>query len=85
MSCPRIWRRGTSSRCHYLRRPQQPHALYGALVDELGAALLAYDAGDDIDCIVVFGSERSFAAGADIAPMANLIEITGRPPWRRFR
>ncbi|WP_242684127.1 enoyl-CoA hydratase-related protein [Paraburkholderia hospita] len=54
-----------------LHRPQQPNALNDVLVDEPGAALLAYDAGDCIGCIVVFGSE-SFAAGADIAAIANL-------------
>ena len=41
-------------------------------MDELGAALLAFDADDTIGCIVVTGSEKAFAAGADISAMARL-------------
>jgi enoyl-CoA hydratase len=40
-------------------------------MDELGAALLAFDADDGIGCIVITGSEKAFAAGADIAAMAK--------------
>jgi enoyl-CoA hydratase len=40
-------------------------------MDELGAALKAYDADDRIGCIVVTGSDKAFAAGADIAVMAK--------------
>jgi enoyl-CoA hydratase len=53
-----------------LNRPKQLNALNDALMDELGAALLAYDADDRIGCIVITGSEKAFAAGADIAAMA---------------
>ena len=38
-------------------------------MDEMGAALLAFDADDGIGCIVLTGSERAFAAGADIPTM----------------
>ena len=54
-----------------LNRPKQLNALNDALMDELGAALLAFDADDGIGCIVVTGSEKAFAAGADISAMAK--------------
>jgi len=54
-----------------LNRPKQLNALNDALMDELGAALKAYDADENIGCIVITGSEKAFAAGADIAAMAK--------------
>ena len=60
-----------------LNRPKQLNALNDALMDELGAALLAFDADDGIGCIVITGSEKAFAAGADIGAMAHL-ELHGR-------
>jgi enoyl-CoA hydratase len=54
-----------------LNRPKQLNALNDALMDQLGAALLAADADDGIGCIVITGSEKAFAAGADIAAMAQ--------------
>ena len=54
-----------------LNRPKQLNALNDALMDELGAALRAFDADDGIGCIVVTGSEKAFAAGADIGGMAG--------------
>jgi enoyl-CoA hydratase len=54
-----------------LNRPKQLNALNDALMDQLGAALLAFDRDDGIGCIVVTGSEKAFAAGADIAAMAT--------------
>ena len=54
-----------------LNRPKQMNALNDALMDELGAALKAFDADPGIGCIVVTGSEKAFAAGADIAAMAK--------------
>ena len=54
-----------------LNRPKQLNALNDALMDELGAALRAFDADAAIGCIVITGSERAFAAGADIAAMAK--------------
>jgi enoyl-CoA hydratase len=41
------------------------------LPSELGTALLAFDAQDEIGCIIVTGSEKAFAAGADISVMAG--------------
>ncbi len=54
-----------------LNRPKQLNALNDALMDELGAALKAFDADAAIGCIVITGSEKAFAAGADIAAMAK--------------
>jgi enoyl-CoA hydratase len=54
-----------------LNRPKALNALNDALMDELGAALLAFDADDNIGCIIITGNEKAFAAGADIAAMAN--------------
>jgi enoyl-CoA hydratase len=54
-----------------LNRPKQLNALNDALMDQLGAALLRFDADDGIGCIVLTGSDRAFAAGADIAAMAR--------------
>ena len=53
-----------------LNRPKQLNALNDTLMDELGAALKAFDADATIGCIVLTGSEKAFAAGADIAMMA---------------
>ncbi len=55
-----------------LNRPKQLNALNDALMDELGAALAAYDADPAIGSIVITGSEKAFAAGADIGVMSNL-------------
>jgi len=54
-----------------LNRPQQLNALNDDLMDELGDALDDFEADDDIGCIVITGSEKAFAAGADIGAMAG--------------
>jgi enoyl-CoA hydratase len=54
-----------------LNRPKQLNALNDALMDQLGAALLEADADAGIGCIVLTGSEKAFAAGADIGAMAD--------------
>jgi enoyl-CoA hydratase len=54
-----------------LNRPKALNALNDALMDELGEALKAFDADDNIGAIVVTGSEKAFAAGADIGMMAT--------------
>lgn len=54
-----------------LNRPKALNALNDALMDELGTALLAFDANEDIGCIVITGSEKAFAAGADIGAMKD--------------
>lgn len=55
-----------------LNRPKQLNALNDGLMDELGQAMAAFDADPSIGCIVITGSEKAFAAGADIAVMAGL-------------
>jgi enoyl-CoA hydratase len=54
-----------------LNRPERLNALNGELMGELADALRALDADEDVRCIVVGGSERAFAAGADIGEMAT--------------
>ena len=54
-----------------LDRPKALNALSDTLVAELGAAVDAFEADDAIGCIVVTGSEKAFAAGADIREMAD--------------
>ena len=54
-----------------LNRPAQLNALNDALMDALGAALLAFDADPGVGAIVITGSDKAFAAGADIAAMAD--------------
>ncbi len=52
-----------------LNRAKALNALNDALMDELGAAMLAFDADDAIGAIIVTGSAKAFAAGADIGAM----------------
>jgi enoyl-CoA hydratase len=54
-----------------LNRPKQLNALNDQLMDELGYALKGFDADSVIGCMVITGSEKAFAAGADIAAMAK--------------
>ena len=54
-----------------LNRPKAMNALNDNMMNELGAALYKFDADKDIGCIILTGSERAFAAGADIAAMAE--------------
>ena len=54
-----------------LNRPKALNALNSPLMDELGTALKAFDADEAIGCMVITGSEKAFAAGADIAAMAK--------------
>jgi len=53
-----------------LNRPKALNALNDGLIDELGAALDGFEADEGIGCIVITGSEKAFAAGADIGAMA---------------
>jgi enoyl-CoA hydratase len=54
-----------------LNRPKALNALNDALVDEIGAAVDAFEADDGIGAIVVTGSDKAFAAGADIQMMKS--------------
>ena len=54
-----------------LNRPKQLNALNDQLMNELGQALKAFDADEKIGCMIITGSEKAFAAGADIGAMAK--------------
>jgi len=54
-----------------LNRPKALNALNERLMEELGEALLKFDSDDAIGAIVVTGSEKAFAAGADIGAMGQ--------------
>jgi enoyl-CoA hydratase len=54
-----------------LNRPQALNALNSEVLQELIAAFAAYDADDGLRCLVLTGSEKAFAAGADIKEMQN--------------
>jgi len=54
-----------------LNRPKQLNALNDALMNELGDALAGFDADEGIGAMVVTGSEKAFAAGADIGAMKD--------------
>jgi enoyl-CoA hydratase len=54
-----------------LNRPKALNALNDNMMNELGQALYKFDVDSDIGCIILTGSEKAFAAGADIAAMAN--------------
>jgi enoyl-CoA hydratase len=54
-----------------LNRPQALNALNAALITELGQALQAFDQDRNIGAVVITGSEKAFAAGADIKEMAS--------------
>lgn len=54
-----------------LHRPAALNALNDQLMDELGHALLKFDADEGVSCIILTGSEKAFAAGADIGVMAG--------------
>jgi enoyl-CoA hydratase len=55
-----------------LNRPQALNALNGQLINELNQALGQLEADPQIGCIVLTGSAKAFAAGADIKEMAEL-------------
>ncbi|TAK52164.1 MAG: enoyl-CoA hydratase [Betaproteobacteria bacterium] len=54
-----------------LNRPKQMNALNPRLMQELGEALLGFDADDGVGAIVITGNDKAFAAGADIAAMKD--------------
>jgi enoyl-CoA hydratase len=58
-----------------LNRPEQLNALSTELMDELVAALEALDEEGEVRCVVVAGSERAFAAGADIGELATMSAV----------
>ncbi len=62
-----------------LNRPEALNALSNRLMDELTAALDAAEADHQVRCIVLTGSERAFAAGADVKEMAaqDYVQVYG--------
>jgi enoyl-CoA hydratase len=73
-----------------LNRPRAFNALNGPLMDELMGALEAMDKDDAIRCMVITGSDKVFAAGADIAEMAqaapaDMIRMAFIARWERLR
>jgi enoyl-CoA hydratase len=54
-----------------LNRTQALNALNAALIDELTQAVQAFEADAGVACIIITGSEKAFAAGADIKEMAD--------------
>ena len=54
-----------------LNRPKAMNALNDQVMDEIGQALDGFEADDNIGAIVITGSEKAFAAGADIGAMAS--------------
>ncbi|MEN3026739.1 MAG: enoyl-CoA hydratase-related protein [Chlorobiota bacterium] len=69
-----------------LNRPEKLNALSLPLMEELLAALEAYDADPEIRCMVLHGNERAFAAGADIDEMADAdsVEMLLRDQFRKW-
>lgn len=54
-----------------LNRPKALNALCAALIEEMGRALDTFEDDDEVGCIVITGSEKAFAAGADIKEMSG--------------
>jgi enoyl-CoA hydratase len=62
-----------------LNRPEALNALNAKLLGELTEALTTLDANDKVRCIVLTGSEKAFAAGADIKEMStkSFVDVFG--------
>ncbi len=72
-----------------LNRPKALNALNAALISELNQALDSHEADDNIAAIVITGSDRAFAAGADIKEMQDksFIDVSRNDfiaPWERI-
>ena len=73
-----------------INRPQQLNALNAIVMEELAVALEEFDRDEQVGCIVITGSQRAFAAGADIKEMvdATAVEMVQRDSigrWDRIR
>jgi len=68
-----------------LNRPKQLNALSDEVMEALVARLVELDADNEIGCIVVAGNERAFAAGADIAMLAQTTPVEAATSARLAR
>jgi enoyl-CoA hydratase len=74
-----------------LNRPEVLNALNNEVMDGIGRAVDAFEADENIGCIVLTGSEKAFAAGADIGFMKNFGYMDAYKPdfitrnWERIR
>ena len=55
----------------HLQRPSALNALNSLMIEEIAGALETLDRGPECRCVILTGSERAFAAGADISEMAT--------------
>ena len=60
-----------------LNRPKSLNALCDPLIDELAVALAAFEADEQIGCLVLTGSEKAFCAGADLKAMQDMGHMSG--------
>ncbi|HEX6753738.1 MAG TPA: enoyl-CoA hydratase-related protein [Solirubrobacterales bacterium] len=72
-----------------LNRPEARNALSPEMMEQIAAALEAFDPDPDVRCVVIAGSEKVFAAGADIKAMSerSFAEALRHPAssfWRRL-
>jgi enoyl-CoA hydratase/carnithine racemase len=72
-----------------LDRPESRNALSPRVMEELGAAIDAFDADDQVRCLVIAGTDEVFAAGADIKAMAErsfqeVLDASTMPFWQRI-
>ncbi len=78
---------GRTALCR-LNRPEARIALSPGLREELADAVAAFDADEDIGCIVIAGDDEAFAAGADVKALAerdvNEELSPGESFWRRL-
>ena len=71
-----------------MNRPERRNALAPAMMEQLGAALVALDTDETVRCIVITGSDEVFAAGADIKAMSErtfqeVLEASTMPFWQQ--
>ena len=59
-----------------LHRPEALNALNAQLIAELDTALTGFEADDGVGCVVITGSEKAFAAGADIKEMCDKTAVS---------
>src|SRR5574343_2092286 len=74
-----------------INRPEAMNALNNEVVDGIGAAIDAFEADENIGCIVITGNEKTFAAGADIGFMKDFDYMHAYKPdfitrnWERIK